>query len=67
MVFVGVLDAANAQQRYQGLKEALQGSKVEIVDLRTDNADRMRAKSNASDTLVNNPDIACMVGLWAYN
>src|SRR6266576_5574227 len=67
MVFVGVLDAANAQQRYQGLKEALQGSKVEIVDVRTDNADRVRAKSNAADTLVNNPDIAGMVGLWAYN
>ena len=28
MVFVGVLDAANAQQRYQGLKEALAGSNV---------------------------------------
>ena len=67
MVFVGVLDAANAQQRYQGLREALQGSKVQIVDVRTDNTDRVRAKSNAADTLVNNPDIAGMVGLWAYN
>src|SRR5258705_8735278 len=67
MVFVGVLDAANAQQRYQGLKEALQGSKVQIVDVRTDNTDRVRAKSNAADTLVNSPDIAGMVGLWAYN
>ena len=67
MIFVGVLDAANAQQRYQGLKEALQGSKVQIIDVRTDNADRVRAKSNAADTLVNNPDIAGMVGLWSYN
>jgi ribose transport system substrate-binding protein len=67
MVFVGMLDAANAQQRYQGLKEALQGSKVQIVDVRTDNTDRVRAKSNAADTLVSQPDIALMVGLWAYN
>ena len=67
MVFVGVLDAANAQQRYQGLKEALAGSNVTIIDVRTDNTDRVRAKSNASDTLVNNPDIAGMVGLWSYN
>lgn len=67
MVFVGVLDAANAQQRYQGLKEALQGSNVQIIDVRTDNTDRVRAKSNASDTLVNNADIAGMVGLWSYN
>src|SRR5690349_16002461 len=67
MVFVGVLDAANAQQRYQGLKETLAGSHVSIIDVRTDNTDRVRAKSNASDTLVNNPDIAGMVGLWSYN
>ncbi|HEU4713046.1 MAG TPA: sugar-binding protein [Pyrinomonadaceae bacterium] len=67
MVFVGVLDAANAQQRYQGLKEALEGSNIKILDVRTDNTDRVRAKSNAADTLVNNPDIAGMVGLWSYN
>jgi ribose transport system substrate-binding protein len=67
MVFVGVLDAANAQQRYQGLKEALAGSNIQILDVRTDNTDRVRAKANAADTLVNNPDIAGMVGLWSYN
>jgi len=67
MIFVGVLDAANAQQRYQGLKEAIAGSNITIIDVRTDNTDRVRAKSNASDTIVNNPDIAGMVGLWSYN
>ena len=67
MVFVGVLDAANAQQRYQGLKEALAGSNVTIIDVRTDNTDLVRAKANAADTLVNNADLAGMVGLWAYN
>ena len=67
MVFVGTLDAANAQQRYQGLKEALQGTNIQILDVRTDSADRVRAKSNAADTLVNQPDIAGMVGLWSYN
>jgi ribose transport system substrate-binding protein len=67
MVFVGVLDAENAKQRYQGLKESLAGSNISIIDVRTDNTDRVRAKANASDTLVNNPDIAGMVGLWSYN
>lgn len=67
MVFVGTLDAANARQRFQGLKEALEGSNITIIDTRTDNTDRVRAKSNASDTIVNNPDIAGMVGLWSYN
>ena len=67
MVFVGTLDAANARERYQGIKEALQGSNIQIIDVRTDNTDRVRAKSNAADTLVNQPDVACLVGLWSYN
>jgi len=67
MVFVGKSDARNAAERYQGLKEALQSSKVEIIDIRTDDTDRARAKTNAADTLVKYPDIAGMVGLWSYN
>ncbi len=63
MIFVGVLDAANAAQRYQGLKEALAGSNVQILDVRTDGSDRVMAKSNAADTLVNHADVAGMVGL----
>jgi ribose transport system substrate-binding protein len=67
MVFVGTMDAANAQQRYQGLKEALEGSNVKILDVRTDSTDRLRAKSNAADALVKSPELAAMVGLWSYN
>jgi ribose transport system substrate-binding protein len=67
MVFVGKSDARNAQERYQGIKDALQGSKVEIIDLRTDDTDRVRAKSNASDTLVKYPEVVALVGLWSYN
>ena len=67
MVFVGKSDARNAAERYQGIKEALQGSKVEIIDIRTDDTDRARAKTNAADTLVKYPDIAALVGLWSYN
>jgi ribose transport system substrate-binding protein len=67
MLFVGNLNAQNARERYEGLKEALAGSKVEILDVRTDDTDRVRAKSNASDTLLKYPDVAALVGLWAYN
>ncbi len=67
MVFVGKSDARNAAERFQGLKEALQGSKVEIIDIRTDDTDRARAKTNAADTLVKYPDVAALVGLWSYN
>jgi ribose transport system substrate-binding protein len=67
MVFVGKSDARNAAERFQGIKEALQGTKIEIIDIRTDDTDRARAKTNAADTLVKYPDVAALVGLWSYN
>ena len=67
MVFVGKRDAQNAQDRFNGLKESLQGSKVEIIDLMTDDADSIRARENAYQALTKYPDIAGMVGLWSYN
>ena len=67
MVFVGKIDAQNAQDRFAGIKEALEGSKVQILDVRTDNTDTVKAKANVSDTLVTVPDIAGLVGLWSYN
>jgi len=67
MLFVGKSDARNAQERTQGIREALQGSNVEIIDVRTDDTDRVRAKSNVSDTLVRYPEVKALVGLWSYN
>jgi len=67
MVFVGKKDQQNAIERFQGLREALQGTSITVIDLRTDDGDRARAKANAADTLVKYPDISGMVGLWAYN
>jgi ribose transport system substrate-binding protein len=67
MVFVGKTDARNAKERLQGIKEAIQGTKVEIIDVRTDDADPAKAKSNAADTLVKYSDISGLVGLWSYN
>lgn len=67
MVFVGKIDAQNAAERYKGVKEAIAGSKVQILDVRTDDTDRAKAKSNVSDALVKYPDLAACVGLWSYN
>ncbi|HEY7912960.1 MAG TPA: sugar-binding protein [Blastocatellia bacterium] len=67
MIFVGKLDARNAQERLQGIRESLQGSNIQIIDVRTDDTDRVRAKSNVADTLVLYPDVAGLVGLWGYN
>jgi ribose transport system substrate-binding protein len=67
MLFVGHSDAQNAVERAGGIKRALQGSNIQIVDIRTDDTDAARAQKNAEDTIVANPDIACLVGLWNYN
>lgn len=67
MVFVGKADAQNAKERYQGVQEALKGTKITIIDIRTDDTDRGRAKQNVADTIVKYPDIAGLVGLWSYN
>jgi len=67
MLFVGTLDAQNAQDRKKGIQDTLKGSSIEIVDTRTDETDRVKAKANAQDALVTHPDLACLVGLWSYN
>ena len=67
MLFVGTLDAQNAKERYAGIKQELAGSMFEIIDVRTDETDRVRAQNNVADTLVKYPDVAGLVGLWSYN
>ena len=44
-----------------------EGSKYIILDTRTDNFDKAKAKSNAEDTITKYENVACMVGLFAYN
>jgi ribose transport system substrate-binding protein len=65
--FVGLLGADNARERIEGMKSALEGSKVELIDVRGDDIDMTRAKRNVEDALAANPDITCMVGFYSYN
>src|SRR5439155_466350 len=67
MLFVGRIDAQNALERSNGIKDTLKGTKIEILDIRTDGTDRAKAKSNVEETIARNPDIGCLVGLWSYN
>lgn len=67
MLFVGTADAQNARDRIAGIREAIAGTNIEIIDVRTDETDRARAKANVADTLVKYPDIAALVGIWSYN
>lgn len=83
MIFVGRLEQLNAQLRRQGLIDELmdrshdptrvddnveiKNEKYTILGTRTDQFDFAQAKSLPEDTLTKNPDVDCMVGLFAYN
>lgn len=67
MLFVASTDTENAKQRAGGIKKEIEGSGIEVIDIRTDEADAVRAQKNVEDTLVKYPDIAGLVGLYAYN
>ncbi|MGQ3296880.1 substrate-binding domain-containing protein [Reyranella sp.] len=67
MGFVGLLQATNTQNRVLGMREALKGSMVELVDVLGDDFDKARARRNVLDTLSSRPEITCMVGFYDYN
>lgn len=52
---------------YDDQAAELSGGKYTIVGTRTDNFDYAKAKANAEDAIASIPDLACMVGLFAYN
>lgn len=67
MLFVGLEGAQNAHDRIAGIEDALRGSRIKILGVRTDDTDHARAKQNVADTLAKYPRIAGLVGLWSYN
>jgi len=67
LLFVGAADAQNAQDRIAGIQEAVKGTAIQILGVRTDDADHVRAKKNAADALVSTPDLAAEVGIWSYD
>jgi len=67
MGFVGFLEADNAKERIAGFRQAIEGKGIELVDVRGDDVDFARARTNVDDVLVANPEITCMVGFYSYN
>lgn len=67
MGFVGFLGADNAKERIAGFKKAIEGHNIELIDVRGDDVDFARARSNVDDVLTANPEITCMVGFYSYN
>lgn len=67
MGFVGFLGADNAVERIAGFRQAIDGKGIELVDVRGDDVDFTKARTNVDDVLVANPEINCMVGFYSYN
>ncbi len=67
MGFVGFLGADNAVERIDGFKQAIKGHNIELVDVRGDDVDFTRARTNVDDVLVAKPEINCLVGFYSYN
>ncbi len=55
------------QIKYDPAGREAKGKKYTIISTRTDNFDRGKAKSNCEDAIAAYPDLACVVGLFAYN
>ena len=62
-----LLDRKHDRTRYDDPDTVLEGKKYTILGTRTDDFNHGKAKSAAQDAMTANPDLACMVGLFAYN
>jgi ribose transport system substrate-binding protein len=64
--FVGIKSQANAIQRDEGFKHGA-GPQFVQTDFLGDSVDHSKARQNVRDALERHPDLALLVGLWAYN
>lgn len=67
VVFCDTEDSVRTRERLEGLRVSVENKGIEIVDVRTDDTDRLRAIANAEDAIVKYPDLAGMVGLSSYS
>ena len=62
-----LLDRTIDPERYDSPGGQLAGGKYVVVATLTDQYDRVKAKANAEDVLSRFPDLAAIIGLFAYN
>jgi ribose transport system substrate-binding protein len=66
-VFVGMMSADNARQRFQGLKDAVAvNPKIEVMQPKEDQKSAKTAMTNV-ESVVGQPGVKMLVGLWSYN
>jgi ribose transport system substrate-binding protein len=66
VLLVGYPTAQNVQERIEGVKAGLSGSKLELVDTLPDESKAPVAQKNAEDALTKYPDLAGLAGLNSY-
>lgn len=64
---VGLRDAPNAVDRINGIKDAIQGTKVTLIEVMEDGIDATKALDNAEAAIDKYPDLAAFVGIYAFN
>jgi ribose transport system substrate-binding protein len=64
---VGYATAQNAQDRIQGVKDAFQGSDLELVEVMYDNIKPEVALSNAQTAMQKYPDLAGFLTFYSYD
>ncbi len=64
---VGSLTALNAKERIQGFKDAIKGTKIQIVKEDVDQEDAQVANAHSEAILASVPDLAGFYGVYAYN
>ena len=64
--FVGLKNAANAQERISGLAEGAGDKFVQAENL-GDGGDEAVARTNVKDALSRHEDITLLAGIWSYN
>ena len=62
-----ILSRSHDPERYDSPGQVLENEKYSIMGTLTDQFDRAKAKANAEDAMSRFPDLAAMVGLFAYN
>jgi ribose transport system substrate-binding protein len=67
IAFVGNRSAENARDRENGFKDAIKGTKIEVVDVQEDNKDPSRARRNVEDAIQSRKDVNGFLGLYSYN
>jgi ribose transport system substrate-binding protein len=66
ITFVGRTGAQNAMDRIEGVHQGA-GDLFKALDTMSDETDKIRARENVRNAIVNHPQLDTLIGIWSYN